>query len=185
MKKNRKLSSNDQQLFNDAMQDVKPLKQNNIAEPFKEAKKAKIHPDVIEENTVTYGLSDAQAHHAIGSDEFISYNTSGIQAKTLKNLRAGKLPIEGRLDLHGFFIEQARQQVSQFLYNSQEMNKKCVIIIHGKGSINAPPIIKSMLNHWLPQIPCVLAFSSAQMRHGGTGAAYILIKAQPKIVPNR
>ncbi len=176
MNKKRKLSLIDQQLFNEAMQQVKPLKQRNIVEPYRVTKKTPTNTGVTEESSFTYRLSDAQAHHAIGSDEFISYSTQGIQPKTLKNLRAGKLPIEGRLDLHGFFIEQARQQVSQFLYNSQEMNKKCVIIVHGKGSINAPPVIKSMLNHWLPQIPCVLAFSSAQTRHGGTGAAYVLIK---------
>lgn len=183
MKKKQKLSNIDQILFNEAMEDVKPLKQGEYTEPYQKPKKpsASKIDDVV--NSVNYGLSDAQDHHTILSDETLSYAISGIQPKLQKNLRAGKIPIEGRLDLHGLTIDQARQEVGHFIYDSQCMNKKCVVIVHGKGSIKKPPLLKTMLNHWLKQIPDVLAFSSAQNKHGGTGAVYLLIKSE-KQPPN-
>lgn len=179
MKKNKHKSTEvDQSLFNDAMKDVKPLKQGEYVPPFKKTKKVPIRAVEDDFESINYALSDAQEHQTIQSDENISYASNGIQPRLLKKLRAGKFPIEDRLDLHGLTIDQARQQVSNFVFDSQSMGKKCVIIIHGKGSINNPPKLKTMLNHWLQQISDVLAFSSAQEQHGGNGAVYLLIKTE-------
>ena len=178
MNKKNKLSQADQSLFNDAMEDVKPLKKGNYAPPHKTLKKSQFNHSVDDTEYIDYGLSDAQDHHTVQSDEKMSFSTSGVQAKLLKKLRTGKMAIEAHLDLHGLTIDQARQQVSRFVLNSQSMGKKCVIIIHGKGSIKNSPKLKSMVNHWLKQIPDVLAFSTAQEQHGGTGAVYVLIKTR-------
>lgn len=179
MNKKNKLSESDQSLFNDAMKDVKPLPKNTYAEIHHEKKKPFINPKVNDFESINYRLSDAQAHQTIQSDEKISYSSNGVQAKFLKKLRAGKIPVEARLDLHGLTIDQARQQVCDFVYDCQCSSKKCVIIIHGKGSAKNPPLLKSMINHWLQQIPDILAFSSAQEQHGGSGAVYVLIKTKP------
>lgn len=183
MKKKRQLSSNDHELFADAVRDVRPLKQRNIIDPPIIKKTPKAQASNNDENSLAhyaYSLSDAQDDHKIQSDETISYHINGIQPRTLRNLTAGKLNVNDHLDLHGLNIEQARLAVSQFIALNQSEGNKCLIIVHGKGSISNPPRLKSMINHWLPQIPDVLAFCSAQRRHGGTGAVYILIKNKKK-----
>ena len=48
---------------------------------------------------------------------------------------------------------------------------------HGKGEDSATPArLKSYTNAWLRQLPEVLAFHSAQRRHGGYGATYVLLR---------
>ena len=36
--------------------------------------------------------------------------------------------------------------------------------------------IKSFVNKWLPELPAVLAYHTAQRHHGGSGATYVLLK---------
>jgi DNA-nicking Smr family endonuclease len=52
-----------------------------------------------------------------------------------------------------------------------------VLIIHGKGGYDGgPSLLKSQVNHWLKQMPEVLAYHSAVRQHGGLGAVYVLLK---------
>ena len=39
-----------------------------------------------------------------------------------------------------------------------------------------PGILKSFVNKWLPELPAVLAYHTAQRHHGGSGATYVLLK---------
>ena len=188
MKKKPPLSSDDQKMFADAVLNVRPLKQRNTIDPPTRKKISKVHLSTDTLHTLrnnhnssthcAYALSDAQDDQLIQSDEIISYHVDGVQPRTLRKLKAGKLTIDDHLDLHGLNIEQARHVMSQFIEFNQSMGSKCLILVHGKGSINNPPRLKSMINHWLPQISSVLAFCSAQRQHGGTGAVYILIKSK-------
>jgi DNA-nicking Smr family endonuclease len=52
------------------------------------------------------------------------------------------------------------------------------LIVHGKGyrSRNRLPVIKTLLDRWLRECSQVLAFHSAQPKHGGSGAVYVLLK---------
>ena len=53
-----------------------------------------------------------------------------------------------------------------------------VLIRHGVGIKNKtkPGILKSFVNKWLPELPAVLAYHTAQRHHGGSGATYVLLK---------
>ena len=51
------------------------------------------------------------------------------------------------------------------------------MILHGKGDRSSTPaLLKSYVNKWLPALPQVMAFHSAQRHHGGAGAMYVLLK---------
>ena len=94
-----------------------------------------------------------------------------------RNLRLGKYNIEARLDLHRHTVEMARTALYQFVQDCLQHDIRCAIITHGKGEgRDQPPIIKSCIAHWLPQLPEVQAFHSAQKQHGGTGATYVMLK---------
>ena len=54
---------------------------------------------------------------------------------------------------------------------------RCELISHGRGEGRNPPaLLKSCVNHWLRELDEVLAFHSAQRRHGGVGATHVLFR---------
>jgi DNA-nicking Smr family endonuclease len=112
----------------------------------------------------------------------LEYRKAGIQHGVYKSLRLGRYEIDARLDLHRLSLEQARQQVYQFVGDCMANDIRCALITHGKGEgRKTPAVIKSHIAHWLPQIDAVLAFHSAQPRHGGAGACYVLLKKSEKL----
>lgn len=107
----------------------------------------------------------------------MSYSQPGLSNQRLKELKNGQIPWERRLDLHGLKSETARDALCQFIQTQAEHDKRCLLIIHGKGGQQGePPIIKNLVNRWLPQMDEVLAFHSALPKDGGTGAVYVLLK---------
>ncbi len=123
-------------------------------------------------------FSDEYEPSSKHGNEYLDFSRPGIQKKVLRKFRQGKITIEAELDLHGSTVEQARQQLAHFIERSQAHNQRCVRVIHGKGlsSQEGRSILKSKVNHWLQQYSAVMAFSSAQIADGGTGAVYILLK---------
>ena len=170
-----KLSDSD--LFNEAMAGTRPLKNTNKVAPTPNRIKNIRVQRHTEQETTSYPLSDFSGElNSSTADEIIAYSGNGVQQRLFKKLKNGQISIESRLDLHGYTVENARSILSQFIAESIEQQLRCVIIIHGKGSLGGPPILKTMLNHWLKQIPDILAFSSALPKDGGTGALYVLLK---------
>ena len=74
----------------------------------------------------------------------------------------------------------ARRELFGFIEQAFELGLRSVLIIHGKGESKAErersSILKGCTDHWLRQLDIVQAFHSAQPRHGGTGAVYVLLK---------
>jgi len=64
---------------------------------------------------------------------------------------------------------------------------RCLLILHGKGERSTPrALLKSHVSAWLPQLPSVMAMHSAERRHGGSGALYVLLrKSERKKAENR
>lgn len=127
------------------------------------------------------GLS-AEASELVESEDELLFAVPGIQIRRLKKLRLGHIPWEQGLDLHGYTIETARNEVSRFIRDAQKQGSRCVLIVHGKAFTQASQgaTLKSCINDWLRQMPAVLAFSSAQPRDGGTGAVYALLKTDKR-----
>ena len=167
----------DSELFRQATAGTRRLKENDKIKPVPNpVKNIRVKKHTEEEN-FTYPLSDFAGEISTSSaDEKLAYRGNGIQQKLFKKLKNGQIQIESRLDLHGLTVDQSRSILSQFIAECVEMQLRCVIIVHGKGSRGGPPVLKSMLNHWLKQIPEVLAFSSALPQDGGAGALYVLLK---------
>jgi DNA-nicking Smr family endonuclease len=100
----------------------------------------------------------------------------------MRALKNGEIPWEGRLDLHGFKADTARTSLCHFIQTQAQNNKRCLLIIHGKGGHQgAPPIVKNLINRWLPQLEEVLAFHSARPKDGGHGAVYVLLKTNKSL----
>lgn len=126
-------------------------------------------------------LSDPWSNEdLVGPDDYLSFKQIGVQETQYSRLRQGKLPVEAELDLHGMKQEAARLAIVRFLRQAQQHQARVVCIVHGKGFLKngREPILKSSVNHWLKQLPHVLAFCSAQPKDGGLGAVYVLVKQQ-------
>jgi DNA-nicking Smr family endonuclease len=122
-----------------------------------------------------YFLSDFISESVL-SETVLSHCAPGVSSKRFRELKNGRIPWEARLDLHGLKTEAARIALSQFIQTQAHNNKRCLLIIHGKGGHQGdPPIIKNLVNRWLPQFDEVLAFHSAQAKDGGHGAVYVLL----------
>ncbi|MGB2129845.1 MAG: Smr/MutS family protein [Marinobacterium sp.] len=123
------------------------------------------------------GLS-SEARDILDSNDELLFAAPGVQFATLKRLRKGHIPWEAGLDLHGYSVDQARDELSRFIRDASRQQLRVVLVVHGKAYTQPgqPALLKSCANDWLRQLNDVLAFSSAQPRDGGTGAVYVLLK---------
>lgn len=178
-KDHNQITDAEYELFQTHMKDVKRLHTDKI-ETFRDLKNTRPFYDKSreEQQELPDPLSDEWASSQVKGEEFIFYSQSGLQYKTQKHLRQGKIPVDDHLDLHGMRIREAREDLLQFIRFAQKRHSRCILLVHGKGyrAENGIPILKNKVNNWLRQHPDVIAFSSAQPRDGGTGAVYILIK---------
>jgi DNA-nicking Smr family endonuclease len=103
-----------------------------------------------------------------------------LDRRSAERLRRGKLPIEGLLDLHGHRQHEAEEELARFLAASQAAGKRCVLVVTGKGRWGSEAgVLRQRLGEWLNAAPNrarILAFHSAQPKHGGAGAFYILLR---------
>lgn len=112
-----------------------------------------------------------------------------IDRSTADKLRKGQIPIEARIDLHGLYQLQARQQLLSFIEQAYHRKLRCVLVVTGKGKLilednirmddQTPGVIKRHFKNWLAQEPyasMILKIQSAQIRDGGKGAYYILLR---------
>ena len=116
------------------------------------------------------------------TDEYIEASINGLDRRIVKKLRKGEFSIQAHLDLHGMTRDEARIEVAEFINRSWKSNKKCVLIVHGRGlgSENHIPVLKEKLRAWLTRGAMgkkVLAYTSARPFDGGTGAVYVLLRS--------
>nr|WP_240954440.1 Smr/MutS family protein [Solimonas marina] len=115
----------------------------------------------------------------IESGDTLLYRAPGVQDGVLRRLRRGHYRIETELDLHGLNRDRAKLAVVEFIARCHALDRRCVRIIHGKGngSPNSGPVIKALLGSWLRRRRDVIAYCSARHVDGGTGAIYVLLRA--------
>lgn len=171
--------------FRNAMKDVKRIKQSPALKKTAVKKKSalgssrqsasKIEKVHKIDKALFQSLSDPVEQNITAEDKLF-YRRPGPQSKVIKKLIRGEIIRSACLDLHGMTIEQARLAIVNFLTECRKSNFRCVQVIHGKGQLSQTgPKLKNHINYWLPQIPWVLAFSSAQAKDGGRGAIYVLL----------
>lgn len=110
----------------------------------------------------------------------LEFKRPGVQNGVYRKLRQGRYEQEARLDLHRMSVRVARRELFDFIEQCFELGLRSVMLIHGKGERAADrerlAVLKGYVNVWLREMPVVQAFHSAQARHGGTGAAYVLLR---------
>lgn len=111
-----------------------------------------------------------------------------IDKRTAIRLKRGQMPIDGRIDLHGLYQRDAKTRLLGFIAQSFQRGDRCVLVITGKGQLvfegeapgsNTPGVIKRSFKSWLsdePYASMILKIEKAQIKDGGEGAYYILLR---------
>ncbi|AQT60364.1 DNA endonuclease SmrA [Cellvibrio sp. PSBB023] len=178
-------SGNDTDFFLSQMKDVKPIKVEEkvvLASPHTdktsiETRRKAATAELAKDKNFLSG----EYIEPLDPLAVIEFKRDGVQHGVYRSLRMGKYQIDARLDLHHMTVEQARTAVFQFVKDCMSNDIRCALITHGKGEGREQPAqLKSCIAHWLPQLDEVMAFHSAQKRHGWVGATYVLLRKSEK-----
>jgi DNA-nicking Smr family endonuclease len=120
---------------------------------------------------------------------------TGFDRRTEQKLMRGKVEIEGRLDLHGMNLEEARIRLLDFITHRRMQGLSLVLVITGKGAspfashtlhgrdhFYAPERegrLRRSLPDWLHEAQFrthVTGFQPAHPKHGGGGAFYVKLR---------
>lgn len=116
------------------------------------------------------------------SEDGLSFRRPSVGPDVPRDLRRGRWVVMAQLDLHGMFVEEAREAVSSFLKKCLAHEFYCVRIIHGKG--NGSPqgfsVLREKVRRWLKQRDEVVAFAQPPERDGGAGATIVRLRPTAK-----
>ena len=181
-------SAGDEALFRAEMTDVTPLSVKVASRRLKDSPPPKAWPTPQmpdEDIEALRSLSDLVSGRAefdlTHTAEFVEGQTRGLPPSLMEQLRAGRLPFQEHLDLHGLTLIQAEAAVTRFILDSVSKGRRSVLLIHGRGlrSPDGVPVIKHNLENLLLHGPArkyILAFTTARPVDGGLGASYVLLR---------
>lgn len=179
MAKSGKPSTDDIELFRRSVGPVRKISHDKTA-PIRKSLPLRSRRHVpANEALLTDHFSDGFDSGEVSADENLFFARPGLQQRQLQRLKRGQLAMGAELDMHGMTAATARSAVVNFIALCREQHIRCVHIIHGKGysSGGNAPVLKNRINSWLRQHHDVLAFSSAQIQDGGSGALYVLLRS--------
>ena len=123
-----------------------------------------------------YSLSD-DITSPVSHKTLLSYANALIPLKKVQALKSGKISPEAKLDLRGLRKEDAKKALIDFIDSQAQKFERCVLIIYSvETSIATPPLIKNLVNQWLPQFKELLAFHSIPTKDENIEAMYVLLK---------
>jgi DNA-nicking Smr family endonuclease len=179
------MSADDDSLFRQEMTGVTPLKReprvNTRAASGRDTSLARRRAAAVSEpqadrnNLSDTGITPLDAWYTL------EFKRPGVQNGVFRKLKQGRYEPQARLDLHRMSVERARREIFEFVEESYSLGLRSLLVIHGKGQSSAAErerssILKGGVDRWLRELDHVQAFHSAQPQHGGTGAAYVLLR---------
>lgn len=103
-----------------------------------------------------------------------------IDGQTREKLKKGRLPIEGKVDLHGLTQSEAHGLLLGFLHRAHADGRRHVLVVTGKGaSLGSEGALRRAVPAWLatpPFRPLVGGYEEAARNHGGAGALYVRLR---------
>lgn len=187
--KKRGLTPEERSLWRRATRDVSPIK---------------TPPDILAENAATFSKQAPPSRQPpVGLPA--SRNSTGAKPRpdpfhagdprADRDVRRGRTPIDAVIDLHGHTQVTARKTLLAFLINARLADKRCVLVITGKGASPSPlaspasvgrGVLRARLGDWLKEDPfreLVVRASPAHQKHGGAGAFYLFLKKRRPAKP--
>lgn len=179
----RREARDENDLFRDAVKDVKPLRPANRVEPFRKlpapvpAKRLEDEQAVLDElHRLALGGRESDDDEIEDDAVFLR---PGLPRDILRKLRRTHWVIQEHLDLHGLTGDEAALETATFLTECKRLGLRCVRIVHGKGlrSKGREPVLKRRIRKLLTRRDEVLAFVEPRATEGGGGAVVVLLEA--------
>jgi DNA-nicking Smr family endonuclease len=103
-----------------------------------------------------------------------------VDPREIRRLRKGMYAVDGKLDLHGMSLEEARDAVTSFVKRRQSEGDHVIAIIPGRGSHSPRGIgvLRGEIGAWLSDGRAarhVAAFATAPDDMGGAGVLLVLL----------
>jgi DNA-nicking Smr family endonuclease len=176
LRSGKKLSDEDRVLWNLVARTAKPLKGRKAAEN-------PAPPTLSEASQPAEPAPQSPATRAAPPIAPKRQNVSHVLDRpTLDKLSKGRLPIEGRVDLHGMSQSEAHSLLLSFLQRAHFGGVRYVLVITGKGSSSGGDgILRRAVPAWLVTPPfrsLVSSHDHAARQHGGAGALYVRLRRQ-------
>lgn len=112
--------------------------------------------------------------------EVVTALADGADPRWLDRLRAGSLPPDASLDLHGHSAASAATALDAFLARAAADGSRCLLVVHGRGrrSPGSPVLKEEVVRRLLapPHAARVVALATAPAAHGGAGALLVLLR---------
>jgi len=168
----------DQQLFQQAMRGVQPIRPSD---------RARVNPPPTTPTPAQLARRKAALHGAgplslelgrlFPAHDPLDWCKDGVQAGVHRKLRLGLYRVDARLNLAGLSPAAALDELLSFVADCRRQEVRTALIDHGRGHHDAAKgnQLRSYLAQWLPELPAVQAFHSAQPAHGGLAATYLML----------
>lgn len=173
-----KLSHEDRILWGRVARSVAPLPGKSVEEAEREEEDFAALLDPPRPRAMRLQPSEPQEQPAVKQPKPAARH--GIDLPTRTKLAKGRLPIEGKVDLHGLTQSEAHSLLLSFLHRAYADGRRHVLVVTGKGSsLGSEGVLRRAVPAWLstpPFRPLVGGHEEAARRHGGSGALYIRLR---------
>jgi DNA-nicking Smr family endonuclease len=187
----KKEESTDDELFSGAMKDVQEIEDFRTLpcgqRTVKPAARANpVSPDRAALAELDAIASGEAAMHLPDTQEYVEWCHPDQHESILKKLHEGRYAVQATVDLHGFTVPEAEEELELFLRDAFLKGAGCVKIIHGRGlrSLKGPRLKDAVIRRLLGKHRGeILAFVSARQCDGGLGAVYLLLRKRQQMRP--
>ncbi len=185
VRRKKKEEYTDEELFSREMNDVQEIAAFRSLSCVQERKRGPaagkhVHDPDKDAVTVLGAIAaGTRPIHLPHTQEYIEWTNPAYFDTVIPELHAGRFSIEAFLDLHGFTVAEAEDELDLFLEESFRKGLRCVKVIHGRGlrSVKGPrvkdAVARRLAGHHRKQ---VIAYVTARQCDGGLGALYVLLR---------
>jgi DNA-nicking Smr family endonuclease len=179
------LTDEERRLWSQVVREARPIKKGARTTP---AERSATSPPSAEKTPATQAKSPRKAAAQKRPEkpatppapELRHGSAAGMDRRQADRFKRGKMAIEGRLDLHGMTRQGAHGALRRFLLGAAAADKRCVLVITGKGRASPQGgVLCEEVPRWLNEPglrDTVLSFTYARPPDGGEGALYVLLK---------
>lgn len=175
----------DEEIFIEAMADVREIKEFREIPPTKAPKIEPLLPpehDFLED--LRRVLNGETKIRLSDTGEYIEWIRPDIRKDIVQKLHQGYFSVQDYIDLHGMTLGEAKDALSLFFKEAIKKNLFCIKVIHGRG-LRSPgkPVLKEALKQLLQGQfkKWILAYSTARDCDGGLGATYVVLKSSHSV----
>lgn len=139
-----------------------------------------IQPNLDEKPSTSNPLSDVHdTLDFIESEDGLRWRRHDVTDDLSAKLYRGYWTVQTHIDLHGLFVDEARDLVFNFIKDAHRRGYRCLRIVTGVGygsEKGTKGVLKEKVRLWLKQCPQVMCFAQAPDHLGGEGAWIVLLE---------